>query len=66
MCDSMGVELMISGAMNPLCDRALAHAERVYENIHKQSTDIARIAGNTNFTFEHVTTIKGHIFWNWV
>lgn len=55
---------MVSGALNPLCKQAIDHAERVYESIRKQSTDVERIAVNTGFSYEQVTTIKGHIFYN--
>lgn len=54
----------ISGALNPKSDSAEGHAIRVYENIRKQSTDVYYISQNTKFSYEQVSLIKGHIFYN--
>lgn len=55
---------MISGALNPLSKRAIRYAKEKYESIRKQSNDVLYISRNTNFTYEQVSLIKGHIFYN--
>lgn len=45
-------------------ERALDHADKMYESIRKQSTDVYYISRNTEFSYEQVSLIKGHIFYN--
>ena len=54
----------ISGALNPYSDKASCHAIKMYESIRKQNTDIYYISKNTVFSYEQVSLIKGHIFYN--
>lgn len=63
----MGVVKMkqkISGALNPLCDKAIRHSDIAYESIRKSTTDIHYISRNTNFSYEQVSLIKSHIFFS--
>lgn len=52
------------GALNPLDKDAKKHAKQMYESIRKQSNDIYYISRNTNLSYERVSLIKGHIFFN--
>ena len=54
----------ISGALNPIGRDADNYAKEKYESIRKQSNDILYISRNTNFSYEQVSLIKGHIFYN--
>jgi len=53
----------ISGAItNPLSKEALAHADRYYEFICHNRSDVARIAENTGYPAEIIQTIKNYLF----
>lgn len=54
----------ISGALNPNSGAAEDYAIMKYESIRKQSNDVLYISRNTDFTYEQVSLIKGHIFYN--
>lgn len=54
----------ISGALNPNSDEAEDYAIMKYESIRKQSNDVLYISRNTDFTYEQISLIKGHIFYN--
>ena len=62
----MGVTDMqnVSGALNPLDKGARLHAKQMYESIRKQSNDVYYISRNTSLSYERVSLIKGHIFFN--
>jgi len=48
----------ISGAItNPLSKEALAHADRYYEFIRHNRSDVARIAENTGYPAEIIQTL---------
>lgn len=54
----------ISGALNPDSNDARRHCKSAYESIRHQSTDIEKIARNTNFSFEQISLIKQYIFFS--
>ena len=54
----------VSGALNPLDKGARLHAKQMYESIRKQSNDVYYISRNTSLSYERVSLIKGHIFFN--
>lgn len=53
----------VSGAItDPNSDEALEHAELYYKEIRKMSTDIQRIAKNTDFSYSQILLIKNYLF----
>lgn len=53
-----------SGALHPDSIAAIKHAEVYYKSIRHRDTDIFYISRNTEFSYEQVSMIKGHIFYN--
>jgi len=52
----------ISGALNPLSQRADEHAERYYAAVRKMTTDVKRISENTGYSEELIQSIKDFVF----
>ena len=52
----------ISGALNPNSKEATEHAERYYGLVRSMTTDVAKIAENTDFSEEDVKKIKDYVF----
>lgn len=52
----------VSGALNPLGDRAAKHAVLYYEEIRHMTTDVAKIAEATGYTEKQIQAIKNFIF----
>lgn len=54
----------ICGALNPMCDKAIEHANEYYESIRNREypTDIFYIVKNTGFTIEQVSLVRDYIF----
>ena len=53
----------ISGAISdPSSTRALLHAEKYYEEIRKNHSDVKRIAKNTGYRVEQILMIKHYLF----
>ena len=57
-----GGESSTSGALNPDSKKAREHADRYYESVRHMTNDVNRIASNTGFSVEEISTIKDFVF----
>ena len=60
--DEISEDTNKSGALDPSSDRAKEHALRMYNEIHKRSTDCKKISKTTGITYQEVKEIKEYIF----
>lgn len=52
----------ISGARNPFGEAASKHAMKYYALVRSMTTDVLKIAKNTNYTEEEIQKIKNYLF----
>lgn len=53
-----------SGALDPSSERAVAHAEKMYETFRNVNTDVPKVAKITGCTEQQIRDIKKHVFEN--
>ena len=59
---SKGISGAVSGALNPLGDKADKHAKRYYNEIRKRTSDVKAISKTTGLSEETVQSIKNYVF----
>lgn len=52
----------VSGARNPYGKAADEHAKKYYGSVRKMTTDVSRIAKNTEYSKEEIQAIKNYLF----